>query len=84
MFVEETGGELTGAAPDQIDETINRVVENVAASYSLAYTSTNTAHDGKRRKLRIEIAPEVEKREGRVAVLARRSYIAAKEPGAAK
>jgi VWFA-related protein len=83
MFVEETGGELTGASPDKIDETINRVVENVAASYSLAYTSTNTARDGKRRKLRVTIAPEVEKREGRVALLARRSYVAAKEPGAA-
>jgi Ca-activated chloride channel homolog len=84
MFVEETGGELTGAAPDKIDETINRVVENVSASYSLAYTSTNTARDGKRRKLRVAISPEVEKREGRVALLARRSYIAAKEPSAAK
>jgi VWFA-related protein len=84
MFVEETGGELSGAAPDKIDATINRVVENVAASYSLAYTSTNTARDGKRRKLRIDIAPDVVKREGRVAVLARRSYIAAKEPSTAK
>ncbi|HJQ24393.1 MAG TPA: VWA domain-containing protein [Blastocatellia bacterium] len=84
MFVEETGGELTGAPPDKIDETINRVVDNVSASYSLAYTSTNTARDGKRRRLRVEIAPEVEKREGRVAVLARRSYVAAKEPSAAK
>ncbi|HKQ05677.1 MAG TPA: VWA domain-containing protein [Blastocatellia bacterium] len=83
MFVEETGGELTGAPPDKIDETINRVVDNVAASYSLAYTSTNTTRDGKRRKVRIEISPEVEKREGRVAVLARRSYVAAKEPNAA-
>lgn len=83
MFVEETGGELTGAPPDKIDETINRVVDNVAASYSLAYTSTNTTRDGKRRKVRIEISPEVEKREGRVAVLARRSYVAAKEPSAA-
>lgn len=84
MFVEETGGELTGASPDKIDETINRVVDNVSASYSLAFTSTNTARDGKRRKLRVEISPEVEKREGRVAVLARRSYVAAKEPSAAK
>jgi Ca-activated chloride channel homolog len=84
MFVEETGGELTGAPPDKIDETINRVVENVAASYSLAYTSTNTARDGKRRRIRVALSPEVEKREGRAAVLARRSYIVAKEPSAAK
>jgi VWFA-related protein len=83
MFVEETGGELTGAPPDKIDETINRVVDNVAASYSLAYTPTNTARDGKRRRLRVEVSPEIERREGRVSVLARRSYVAPKDPSTA-
>jgi len=84
MFAEETGGELIGARPEMIDATINRLVENVAASYSLAYTSTNTARDGKRRKVRVQIAPEVEKREGKVALIARRSYVPSKEPGAPK
>jgi VWFA-related protein len=84
MFTEETGGELIGAPPEKIDATINRLVENVAASYSLAYSSTNTARDGKRRKVRVQIAPEVEKREGKVALIARRSYVTAKEPDTAK
>jgi hypothetical protein len=76
MFVEETGGELVGAPPNQIDATLNRLVENVAASYSLAYVSTNTARDGKRRRVRVELSPEIEKREGKLAISARRSYYA--------
>jgi len=78
MFVEETGGELVGAPPDQIDATLNRTVENIAATYSLAYVSTNTARDGKRRRIGVQLSPEVEKREGKVALSARRSYYAPK------
>jgi hypothetical protein len=40
--------------------------------------STNTARDGKRRRIGVQISPEVEKREGKVALSARRSYYAAK------
>jgi VWFA-related protein len=84
MFVEETGGELIGARPAQIDATLNRLVDNLSASYSLAYTSTNTARDGKRRRLRVQLSPEVEKREGKTALLARRSYVTAKDTTASK
>jgi Ca-activated chloride channel family protein len=84
MFVEETGGELVGAPPQQIDATMNRLVDNISQSYSLAYTPTNTARDGKRRRIRVEISPEVEKREGKTGLLTRRSYVIAKEPVAKK
>jgi VWFA-related protein len=79
MFVKETGGELAGAAPEKIDATLNRMVDNISASYSLAYISTNTSRDGKRRKVRVVISPEVEKREGSVALTARRSYVTTKD-----
>lgn len=85
MFVAETGGELTGAPPATIDVTLNRLVDRIRASYSLAYMSTNTARDGKRRKIRVMISPDVEKREGKTVLLSRRSYVVAKdEQGAAK
>jgi len=82
MFVEETGGELVGAPPDEIDATLNRLVENISASYSLAYASTNTARDGKRRRIRVELSPNVEAREGKTALTARRSYFAPKPDAA--
>jgi len=84
MFVTETGGELTGAPPNKIDATLNRLVDNIAASYSLAYVPTNTARDGNRRRIRVNLSPEIEKREGNVSVLARRSYVMAKEATAKK
>ena len=84
MFVAETGGELTGAPPDKIDATFNRLVDNISASYSLAYAPTNTARDSKRRRIRVNLSPEIEKREGKISVLARRSYVMAKEATATK
>lgn len=78
MFVAETGGELTGAPPDKIDATFNRLVDNISASYSLAYAPTNTARDSKRRRIRVQLAPDVEQREGKIALLARRSYVMTK------
>jgi Ca-activated chloride channel homolog len=84
MFVQETGGELIGASPDKIDATLNRLVDNLSASYSLAYTSTNTARDGKRRRIRVQLSPDVEKREGKTALLSRRSYVTPADTNAVK
>jgi Ca-activated chloride channel family protein len=79
MFVKETGGELVGAKPAQIDPTMNRLVDNISQSYSLAYTPTNRARDGKRRRIRIETSPDVETREGKTVLLSRRSYVMKKD-----
>lgn len=84
MFVEETGGELVGAPPDEIDATLNRLVENISASYSLAYVPTNTSSDSKRRRIRVQLSPDVESREGKVVLLSRRSYVMSKPPTATK
>ena len=84
MFVEETGGELVGAPPDEIDATLNRLVENISASYSLAYMPTNTARDSKRRRIRVQLSLDVEGREGKVVVLSRRSYVMSKDGTAKK
>ncbi|HVF90417.1 MAG TPA: VWA domain-containing protein [Blastocatellia bacterium] len=78
-FVEETGGELVSEAPATMSNALNRMVDNVSASYSVAYTPTNSARDGKRRRIRVQASGEVEKREGKVVMLSRRSYIMPKE-----
>jgi len=79
MFVEETGGELIHAEPEKMEETLARIVSHIALSYSLAYLPTNSARNGKRRKIRLELSPEVEKREGRTVLITRRSYIIPKD-----
>jgi len=84
MFVAETGGQLVNASPDKMAPTLTRIVADLSSSYSLAFTPTNSARDGKRRRIRVELAPEIEKREGQVAILARRSYIMPPEPSSSK
>jgi Ca-activated chloride channel family protein len=79
MFVEETGGELIGAGPEKMEDTLTQMVGNIAESYSLAYAPTNSARDGKRRKIKVLLSPDVEKREGQTALITRRSYIMPKE-----
>jgi len=79
MFVEETGGELISAEPEKMKETLVRMVGHIAESYSLAYLPTNSARDGKRRKIRVQLSPDIEKREGQTVLITRRSYIMPKD-----
>ncbi len=79
MFVQETGGELISAEPEKMEGTLVRMVSNIASSYSLAYLPTNAARDGKRRKIKVQLSSEIEKREGETALITRRSYIMPKD-----
>src|SRR5215510_8266387 len=79
MFVDETGGEITNAEPEKMEETLTRMVGHIAESYSLAYLPTNSSRDGKRRKIRVQLTPEIEKREEKMVLITRRSYVMPKE-----
>ncbi|HSE98926.1 MAG TPA: hypothetical protein VLD57_11730, partial [Blastocatellia bacterium] len=78
-FVEETGGELLNEPPAKMGLALNKIVENVSASYTVGYMPTNSARDGKQRRIRVQISEAAEKREGKVVMLSRRSYIMPKE-----
>jgi VWFA-related protein len=82
MFVVETGGELISAAPERMNETLVEMVDHLAVSYSLAYLPTNSVRDGKRRRIKVQLSPEVEKREGKMVLITRRSYIMPKDVNA--
>lgn len=79
MFVKETGGELVSAEPKMMEGALERIVNHIASSYSLAYLPTNSARDGKRRRIRVELAPEAARREGKTVLITRRSYIMPKD-----
>ncbi len=79
MFVEETGGELISAQPERINETLVEMVDHLAVSYSLAYLPTNSVRDGRRRRIKVQLSPDVEKREGKTVLITRRSYIMPKD-----
>lgn len=84
-YVERTDG-ISGEVEkknlkESLRENFTRLIERLRTRYSLGYTSTNEKADGKFRKIRLKISPEVEERENGVAVSTKRGYYAKREGG---
>ena len=77
-FADRTGGEVLGGGSGGIQTSLLSLIEHLRTRYAIGYTSSNSKHDGKFRKVKIKISPEIEKQHGKVAVLTRRGYYAAK------
>ena len=78
-LIEETGGELVSAKPDNIEFLFDNLITRIRTRYALGFVSTNTKRDGAYRRLKLQVAPDTEKREGKLIVKTRRGYLAPKE-----
>jgi VWFA-related protein len=72
----ETGGELLGDKPENLDATCQTLMDHLRSRYNLAFVSTNKKRDGATRKLKLDLSPPVQKSQGKLVVKARRSYVA--------
>jgi Ca-activated chloride channel homolog len=77
-FADRTGGEVLRAGSGEIQTSLLSLIEHLRTRYAIGYTSSNSKHDGKFRKVKIKISPELEKQHGKLGVLTRRGYYAAK------
>jgi Ca-activated chloride channel family protein len=60
QMAEETGGEaIFPLSMKEIETAYDRIVETIRAQYSLGYVSTNTARDGRWRRLEVKVARTV-------------------------
>jgi VWFA-related protein len=75
-FADETGGEIVGAKAEEMTAAFDGLVRRLRTRYSLGYVSSNTKQDGSYRKLKVEVAPAVQKREGKLVVRTKRGYVA--------
>lgn len=75
-FADRTGGEVMRASSDEIETRLVELIEHLRIRYAIGYTSSNSKHDGKFRKVKVTVSPGVEAREGKLAVLTRRGYYA--------
>ena len=84
-YVERTDGISSEVDKKNLQESLKegftRLIERLRTRYSLGYTSTNEKRDGKFRKIKLKISPEVEEREGGIAVSTRKGYYAKREGG---
>jgi len=78
-LVEETGGEYTSVSAANVEFQFDNLLTRIRTRYAIGYVSSNPKHDGSYRKLKVEITPEAEKREGKLVVKARQGYIASAE-----
>jgi hypothetical protein len=72
----ETGGEVLADKPEKLDTTFQTLIDHLRSRYNMAFVSTNKQRDGATRKLKLDIDPARKKSQGKLAIKARRSYIA--------
>jgi VWFA-related protein len=72
----ETGGEVLTDKPENLDTTFRTLMDHLRSRYNLAFVSTNKKRDGTTRKLKVDVAPTLQKSQGKLVVKARRSYVA--------
>ncbi len=82
-LAEETGGEVFSDAPEKLDEVFGILMHHLRTRYTVGFVSSNSKRDGMFRRLKLQMAPSVEKREGKLVVRTRRGYIAPRTPGEA-
>ncbi len=73
-YADKTGGEVMNARKEEVESKLVELIDHLRLRYSLGYTSTNAKHDGKFRKIKLKVSPEVDKRDGPLVIRARSGY----------
>jgi VWFA-related protein len=73
-FVKETGGIVLPVDQDDAVTKLAALIERLRTRYSFGYTSRNEKRDGRFRKIKLTISPEVEHREGNVVIITKSGY----------
>jgi VWFA-related protein len=75
-FAEATGGISIKVTQEDMLARLGEMIRRLRARYTIGYSPSNTSKDGKFRKIKVSVTPEVEKREGGVALITRKGYYA--------
>lgn len=73
-YAEESGGTVIPSRTEQFETTLGKLVDNLRARYSFGYSCSPEAQDGKLHKIKLKPRPEVEKREGKIAIKTIRGF----------
>jgi VWFA-related protein len=77
-YAEETGGDVVKVDGSDAGKKLGLAIERLRARYSFGYLPTNEKWDGKYRQISLTVTPEVERREGKIVIQARKGYFAIK------
>jgi Ca-activated chloride channel homolog len=77
-YAEKTGGIILKTKKDNVESRLAELISQLRTRYAIGYVSSNTSKNGKYRKIKLGLSQEVEKREGKLDIIARRGYYARK------
>lgn len=72
----QTGGIPMSVDEKKLGEQMADVVKSLHRNYIVEYVPSNPKRNGKFRRIRLRLSPDVEKREGRLSILASEGYYA--------
>lgn len=75
-FTEPTGGEVMQAETRDVNQKLAQLIEHLRTRYSIGYTPTNTALNGRFRRISLRLSDEAQRREGAMLVKTRQGYYA--------
>ena len=74
-YSEQTGGQvIESTSKKEISEKLAELIDEIRGRYVLSYHSSGNSGKGRLHTIQLKIAPEVEKREGKLIVRTRRGY----------
>lgn len=73
-YVSESGGLASEVEKTDTVAQLAELIERLRTRYSFGYMPLNPSHDGRFRRIRLSLAPGVEKREGKIAIKTRTGY----------
>lgn len=80
-YADKTGGLVLKTAKDEVSDKLAAIIDQLRTRYAIGYVSSNTSQDGKFRKIRLQLSGEVDKREGKPAIITRKGYYSRKSTG---
>jgi hypothetical protein len=72
-YADATGGVVLDGRNSKAEEKLVQLIELLRSRYSFGYVSSNQKQDGRFRKIQLKVSPDVEKREGKIAILTRKA-----------
>jgi len=76
FYVERTGGEVRVVSAENAASQFTELIDRLYDYYNFGYLPTNRKRDGKFRRIKLKVSPEVEQREGGVIIKTREGYYA--------
>ena len=74
-YADPTGGIVIDAREGDLETKLDQLIDLLRGRYSFGYRPANSAIDSRFRQTKVKVSREVEKREGKLAIVSRKGYI---------